>query len=110
MRRAKAKPVGRIAPSAHIQILKAVVVYIAGYRPGAVRIRQRRARRRAHIAECEIGVVAVQHIRAARLSGDVEVQIAVAVVVEYRHAGAVVPYPKAVLERSRRYVGEGRNV
>ena len=108
LRRAKAQLVAANAPSAHIHILKAVVVDIARHHAGAVAIDGVNARLRRHVREGGVPVVAIEAVRLAVLRCDIEVQIAVAVIVEDSHARAVVPYLIAAAECGGRDVCEGR--
>ena len=108
--RSEVQPVGAASPRAHVKVLVAVVVQVAGDRAGAVAIHRHDARAPRYVGKRPIALVAVKPVGVLSLSRDVQVEVAVTIVVENHHSRAVVPHLVAVREGVRRHVYERRHV
>ena len=115
-RRLKVLAIPHYPLRAHIQILVAVVVHIAGYNARAIARGGVRARLYAHLAErrripaAHIALIAKQQVRVAHRLRDIEIHIPVAVIVKDNHARQIVGYRRLIPQRLRRDIPERRHI
>ena len=85
------QPIGQAALRAHIQILIAVIVHIAGDNARPMRLPQRRARLIRHIAKRAIPLIAIQPVPKLICVSHIKVHIPIAVIVKHNHARPDIP-------------------
>ena len=95
-RRPEVQSIAYDSPRSYIQVLVAVVVQVARYGSAAVAFRKCRARVLSHIVEVAVSFVSVQQIAVPLVRCNVEVAIAVSVIVKYHYGGTIVGYLKSI--------------